>query len=33
MWFELQTKGYYNPVAGVQWSAEQVKNYLEATHD
>jgi hypothetical protein len=33
MWFELQTKGYYNPTAGVQWSAEQVKNYLEATHD
>jgi hypothetical protein len=33
MWFELQTKGYYSPTAGVQWSAEQVKNYLQATHD
>jgi hypothetical protein len=33
MWLELQTKGYYNPTAGVQWSAEQVKNYLQATHD
>jgi hypothetical protein len=33
MWHELQTTGYYNPTAGVQWSPEQVKNYLEATHD
>jgi hypothetical protein len=33
MWYEVQTKGYYNPTAGVQWSAEQVKNYLQATHD
>jgi hypothetical protein len=33
MWFELQTKGYYSPTAGVQWTAEQVKNYLQATHD
>jgi hypothetical protein len=33
MWYEVQTKGFYNPTAGVQWSPEQVKNYLEATHD
>jgi hypothetical protein len=33
MWYEVQTKGYYSPTAGVNWSAEQVKNYLQATHD
>jgi hypothetical protein len=33
MWYEVQTKGYYTPVPGVQWTPEQVKNYLEATHD
>lgn len=33
MWYEVQTKGFYNPTVGVQWSPEQVKNYLEATHD
>lgn len=33
MWADVQTKGYYSPAAGVRWSAEQVKNYLESTHD
>jgi hypothetical protein len=33
MWYEVRTKGYYSPTAGVQWNAEQVKNYLQATHD
>jgi hypothetical protein len=33
MWYEVQTKGFYSPTAGVQWNPEQVKNYLEATHD
>jgi hypothetical protein len=33
MWYEVRTKGYYSPSAGVQWNAEQVKNYLQATHD
>ena len=33
MWYEVQTKGYYSPAAGVKWSPEQVKNYLQATHD
>jgi hypothetical protein len=33
MWYEVQTKGFYTPAAGVQWTPEQVKNYLEATHD
>ena len=33
MWYEVQTKGYYSPTAGVKWNAEQVKNYLQATHD
>lgn len=33
MWYEVQTKGYYSPTVGVKWSAEQVKNYLQATHD
>jgi hypothetical protein len=33
MWTDVQIKGYYAPTAGVQWNAEQVKNYLEATHD
>jgi hypothetical protein len=33
MWREVQTKGYYSPTAGVKWTAEQVKNYLQATHD
>jgi hypothetical protein len=33
MWSEVQAKGYYEPTAGVKWSAEQVKNYLQATHD
>jgi hypothetical protein len=33
MWYDVQTKGSYCPIAGVYWSPEQVKNYLEATHD
>lgn len=33
MWYEVQTKTYYSPTAGVKWNAEQVKNYLQATHD
>jgi hypothetical protein len=33
MWTDVQINGYYIPTAGVQWTAEQVKNYLEATHD
>lgn len=33
MWYDVQTKGYYNPVAGVSWTPEQVKRYLAATHD
>jgi hypothetical protein len=33
MWYDVQTKGHYSPVAGVYWSAEQVKSYLESTHD
>jgi hypothetical protein len=33
MWYEVQTKGMYTPTAGVTWNAEQVKNYLQATHD
>lgn len=33
MWYDVQTKGHYSPVAGVYWSPEQVKNYLQATHD
>jgi hypothetical protein len=33
MWADVQTKGYYSPTAGVRWGPEQVKNYLEATHD
>jgi hypothetical protein len=33
MWYEVQTKGVYTPTAGVTWNAEQVKNYLQATHD
>jgi hypothetical protein len=33
MWSEVQSQGYYEPTAGVKWTPEQVKNYLEATHD
>ena len=33
MWLEVQTKGSYSPTAGVTWTPEQVKNYLQATHD
>jgi hypothetical protein len=33
MWADVQTKGYYSPTANVKWSPEQVKNYLESTHD
>jgi hypothetical protein len=33
MWYEVQTKGTYTPTAGVTWNPEQVKNYLQATHD
>jgi hypothetical protein len=29
----VQTTGYYSPAENVFWNAEQVKNYLEATHD
>jgi hypothetical protein len=33
MWYEVQTKGSYTPMAGSTWTPEQVKNYLAATHD
>jgi hypothetical protein len=33
MWRDVQTSGHYSPTADVYWSREQVKNYLEATHD
>jgi len=33
MWYDVQTKGTYSPIASVYWSPEQVKNYLAATHD
>jgi hypothetical protein len=33
MWREVQTTGRYSPTAGVYWTPEQVKNYLQATHD
>jgi hypothetical protein len=33
MWLSVQTRGTYSPTAGVTWTREQVKNYLQATHD
>lgn len=33
MWSDVQINGRYSPATGVYWSAEQVKRYLEATHD
>jgi hypothetical protein len=33
MWLAVQTQGSYSPTAGVTWTPEQVKNYLQATHD
>jgi hypothetical protein len=33
MWADVQIKGYYSPTSGVKWYAEQVKNYLQSTHD
>ncbi|MGJ7915234.1 hypothetical protein ACI48D_07110 [Massilia sp. LXY-6] len=33
MWTDVQATGHYSPASGVFWSAEQVKNYLQATHD
>ena len=33
MWAQVQRSGYYKPAANVYWSAEQTKQYLEATHD
>jgi len=29
IWSEYVSKGYYEPTAGVQWGAEQIKNYLK----
>jgi len=31
MWYDLITYGHYSPSAGVSWTAEQVKNYLQST--
>lgn len=31
MWNEYNAKGYYEPTAGVKWSAEQIVNYLKTT--
>lgn len=31
MWHDLITYGFYTPQAGTQWTAEQVKIYLEST--
>lgn len=31
MWYDVITYGHYSPTAGVSWSAEQVKNYLQST--
>lgn len=31
MWYECQTKGYFQPIAGVQWSSAQVVLYLQST--
>lgn len=31
MWTELQMNGYFSPTAGVQWSAEQVVDYIQQT--
>jgi hypothetical protein len=33
MWSDVLRTGQYSPASGVYWSAEQVKNYLENTHD
>ena len=29
IWFDYVNQGYYEPTAGVQWRAEQIKNYLK----
>lgn len=31
MWSECQTKGYFEPIAGVKWSSAQVVAYLKTT--
>jgi hypothetical protein len=31
MWYEVRTTGRYSPAAGVYWTAEEVKKYLEKT--
>lgn len=31
MWNDLQSKGYYSPKRRVQWTAHDVRDYLEAT--
>lgn len=31
MWYDVITYGHYSPTAGVSWTAEQVKNYLQST--
>jgi hypothetical protein len=33
MWNDLVTYGHYVPSAGYSWGAEQLKNYLQSTHD
>jgi hypothetical protein len=33
MWRQVQATGTYSPAANVFWNAEQLKNYLQATHD
>lgn len=33
MWHDLVYYGYYSPTANVKWGPEDVKNYLEKTHD
>ena len=31
MWQECQTKGYFQPIAGVKWTPAQVVAYLKTT--
>lgn len=31
MWSECQTKGYFEPTAGVKWTPGQVVSYLQTT--
>ena len=31
IWFEYDTRGYYEPTSGIQWNAEQIVSYLKST--